>query len=240
MTAFAYYKALGVKSSVALSYARVWAHMSKSEEAISQLERKEQKCDRSITSGGQLSELLARIDGGRRVNRIFVMGCGRSGTWLLYSLLTRVMDSYALFEEVDVARFAHIKSDKLNHLLKRDYKSYWTAHLIPRSVGIVWIVRHPFDVLTSHHPFKNSHRGFHVKPHRWNGEMDALKAFIGEARPNGIVLRYEDLVSDPDGTLQRIVEAFGQEMSASARDLGTSRRYPRRDPRDDAGPQAGI
>ena len=104
MTAFAYYKALGVKSSVALSYARVWAHMSKSEEAISQLERKEQKCDRSITSGGQLSELLARIDGGRRVNRIFVMGCGRSGTWLLYSLLTRVMDSYALFEEVDVAR----------------------------------------------------------------------------------------------------------------------------------------
>ena len=122
--------------------------------------------------------------------------------------------------------FAHIKSDKLNHLLKRDYKSYWTAHLIPRSVGIVWIVRHPFDVLTSHHPFKNSHRGFHVKPHRWNGEMDALKAFIGEARPNGIVLRYEDLVSDPDGTLQRIVEAFGQEMSASARDLGTSQDIP--------------
>ena len=154
------------------------------------------------------------------------MGCGRSGTWLLYSLLTRVMDSYALFEEVDVARFARIKSDKLNHLLKRYYKSYWTAHLIPRSVGIVWIVRHPFDVLTSHHPVRNSHRAFHVGSNRWNGEMDALKTFIGEARPNGIVLRYEDLVSDPDGTLQRIVEAFGQEMSASARDLVTSKDIP--------------
>ena len=222
MAASAYYQALGVKTGVALGCARAWAQLSKSEAAISRLERKEQKCDRFITRGGQLSELLARIDGGRLVNRIFVMGCGRSGTWLLYSLLTRVMDSYALFEEVDVARFARIKSDKLNHLLKRYHKSYSTAHLIPRSVGVVWIVRHPFDVLTSHHPVRNSHRAFHVGSNRWNGEMDALKTFIGEARPNGIVVRYEDLVSDPDGALQGIVEAFGQEMSASARDLVTS------------------
>ena len=31
MTAYAYYKALGVKTSVALGYARARAHMSKSE-----------------------------------------------------------------------------------------------------------------------------------------------------------------------------------------------------------------
>jgi hypothetical protein len=39
-------------------------------------------------------------------------------------------------------------------------------------------------------------------------------------------LRYEDLVSDPDRTLSRIVESFGQEMSASARDLVTSEDIP--------------
>ena len=207
--------ASGMTRHIRFGYARLLVHLSGSGVAARRLKRQELKYDRSISRREDFADLLARNDRSRVVKRIFVMGCGRSGTWLLYSLLSMVKHTYALFEEVDVGRFARIKSAKPNHILKRDSKSFRTADRIPKSIGIVWIVRHPFDVMTSHNPGK-ANRSFHINPDRWNGEMDALRRFIEHPRPNGIVVKYEDLVSEPDLTLSRVAAIFGLEISGSA------------------------
>jgi hypothetical protein len=111
------------------------------------------------------------------------------------------------FDEVDVGHFAYIRSWKHNHILKRDAKSFETAHLIPASIGILWLVRHPFDVLTSHNPALMERR-FHIQPKRWNGEIDALRNFVESNRPNGMVVRYEDLVAYPELRMSEIAGKF--------------------------------
>jgi hypothetical protein len=219
------FEVLGLRTSLRLAYKRAWANITRSGAAKHALESQEFKCDRRISRRKDFPDLLARMELRRPVTRIFVMGCGRSGTWLLYSLLSRVMDAYTVFDEVDVGRFVRIRSHKPVHLLKRCYKSFESAHLIPQSIGVAWIVRHPFDVLTSHHPVRNSENDFHIEPGRWNGEMDALRHFVEEGR-NGIVLRYEDLVAEPDKTLQQVAATFGQELSGSASDLVSALDIP--------------
>jgi len=183
--------------------ARLIAQCCPSSQALHQLTRLELKCDRAISRRSDFADILSRT----HVNRVFVMGCGRSGTWLAYSLLSMAQDAYFTFEEVDVGRFARIRSRKAHHLLKRNSKSFEAAHSIPTSVGILWLVRHPFDVLTSQHPGKGQ-RQFHIHPQRWNGEMDALRKFHESGRPNGMVIRYEDLVNDPERIVSEIAATF--------------------------------
>jgi hypothetical protein len=207
-----------MKRRLRLAYARWQSRVRPTEEAIARLAREELKCDKLISRREDFPALLDQIDGANPRDRLFVMGCGRSGTWLLYSLLAKQMDAYVLFEEVDVGRFARIRSNKPIHILKRNHKSYETAHRIPASVATVWIVRHPFDVLTSHHPVYG-HKSFHIGPDRWNGEMDALRAFLATSRKNVAVLRYEDLVYDPEGTLARSMTSLGFEFSESKREF---------------------
>ena len=198
-----------------LGYARANAYLSGNQTSAKRRAHEEANYDRYISGRADFVDLLARQGRGRAVKRIFVMGCGRSGTWLLYTLLSLAKDTYSLFEEVDVGRFARIRSPKPVHLLKRDQKSYLTAHRIPSSISIVWVVRHPFDVVTSRHPEKAWKRPFHIEAKRWNGEMDALRAFLEAERPNGIVVRYEDLVGDPDTTTSRLMDALDLEFAHS-------------------------
>lgn len=192
---------IGIGRRLQLARARLWARVRPNREAARQLEQLELACDRALSLHAAFPILLEQSDRGTPRKRIFVMGCGRSGTWLLYWLLAQRLDAYVLFEEVDVGRFARIRSKKRVHLLKRFHLSYQTAHAIPSTIAAVWMVRHPFDVLTSHHP-ETAPKPFHIDPERWNGEMDALEASLG--RPNVMVVRYEDLVDDPQGTLARV------------------------------------
>jgi hypothetical protein len=198
--------------TIRLVCARFIAHCSRSGRAARQLTQLELRRDQGISRRSDFGEFLVRKDRHRPVNRIFLMGCGRSGTWLAYSLLSMAEDAYVAFEEVDVGRFARIRSLKPHHILKRYAKSFETAHLIPASIGILWMVRHPFDVLTSHNPAKGKRR-FHIQPERWNCEMDALRIFVEHPRPNGMVLRYEDLVSDPERTVSQIAAKFDLAIS---------------------------
>jgi hypothetical protein len=212
------------KKRLELAYAQILARLSRSDAASKRLKDQELNYDRYTSHRQDFADLMARTDHGKPVKRIFVMGCGRSGTWLMYSLLSMVKDAYVFFEEVDVGRFARIKSRKPIHILKRDAKSFRTAGLIPESIGIVWLVRHPFDVVTSHNPQKG--KRFHLKPDRWVKEIDALRRFLEHPRPNVVVVRYEDLTSNADATLSRIAAAFGVDVSGRARDFVNDAQIP--------------
>ena len=158
-----------------LAYARAWWSFAKSAVAAEQAGEAEVRLDRIIQRPGRLRSVAGPI-GPRRANqKNLVMGCGRSGTWLLTSLLAAIKGAYVLFEEVDVGRFARIRNDYRIHILKRYPKSFIRADSIPVSIGVIWLVRHPFDVVTSRNPGSGK-VDFHIGPGRWCGEMNALEA----------------------------------------------------------------
>ncbi|MFO1120819.1 MAG: hypothetical protein U1F47_00620 [Hyphomicrobiales bacterium] len=104
---------------------------------------------------GALERQMVLIDRGDRrqpLGRICVMGCGRSGTWLL----TAVLSSFAGFdfgpEEVPLEYFGPVTTDRPVLVLRRDAMAHQRVEQIPDDIQIVFIVRHPFDVLTSHNP----------------------------------------------------------------------------------------
>ena len=142
-----------------------------------------------------LSERLAYIDFHQPFRRLFVMGCGRSGTWLLTALLSTYSNVDILAEEVPFETFGLVRTNKAVLILKRDHASYQRVAFIPANIEIIYIMRHPFDVLTSHNPVTS--RAFHVSPERWLGEMDALRFLMETQRAKTTLLRYEDLVRQP-------------------------------------------
>lgn len=144
--------------------------------------------------------------------RIYVMGCGRSGTWLLTALFATFRGVEIFPDETPVETFARHLASKPVLVLKRDSTSYQNVEDIPHNIAIAWIVRHPFDVLTSHNP-TTGHK-FHIQPHRWLGEMLALQYLMATARPNTTIVRYEDLVTRPEAIQGEIASAFGLEAEA--------------------------
>jgi hypothetical protein len=145
-------------------------------------------------------EQTARRTADRPRQRVYVMGCARSGTWLAAALMSTFDGVEVYPHEAPVEAFARVRSNAHTLVLKRDDSAYQTVEHIPADVRIVWIVRHPYDVLTSHNA--TSGREFHVTAHRWLGETLALQYLVDTCRPGTVVLRYEDLVNDPAG-LQR-------------------------------------
>ncbi len=156
---------------------------------------------------GELGKALAHIDSSAPHRRIYIMGCGRSGTWLLISLFSSFKNIALVAKELPVEYFGVIGTDAPVLVLKRDYRAYQLIEEIPTSISIIWIVRHPFDVLTSHNPMDS--RRYYIQPWRFIGEMYALKYLIETRRSDTLIIKYEDLVRDPVGMQQRIADQFG-------------------------------
>lgn len=159
-----------------------------------------------------LSERLRQIDKPGKVNRIFVMGCGRSGTWLLTSLFSTYRSMSIWSEEVHFAHFGLVECRTRNLLLKRNAHSYEDVEKIPPEIGIAYVIRHPFDVLTSHNPTTN--RKYHIQPWRWLGEIGALQYLMDTKRERTKIIRYEDLVTHPATQQAGIAEFFGLEIQS--------------------------
>lgn len=172
--------------------------------------------DRAAVPAGaeSLAEALARLDGTNPRQRVFVMGCGRSGTWLLTALMASFADVAVVGRELPVESFALVESPCRTIVLKRAWHSHQRIAAIPPDIRILHIVRHPFDVLTSHNPMTGAR--FHVSPERWRAELGALRALIESDDPRLMVVRYEDLVSDTQAVLVRIAEAYGLVAKASS------------------------
>jgi hypothetical protein len=144
---------------------------------------------------GALGKRLIEFDRIKPVRRIYIMGCGRSGTWLLTGVMSSFKDVEVVGAELTVEHFGLFQTDRSTLILKRDSRAYQTIKDIPQQIEIVYIVRHPFEVLTSH--LAGSQRSYHILPDRWLGEMSALQYLFATRRENAKIVRFEDLVSSP-------------------------------------------
>src|SRR5688572_10546282 len=71
------------------------------------------------------------------VKLIYIMGCGRSGTWLLTGIMSTFENVSVLYQEVPVEYFGLIRCDRSVLVLKRDAQAYETIESIPLQVSII-------------------------------------------------------------------------------------------------------
>lgn len=143
-------------------------------------------------------------------NRIFISGCARSGTTLTQRLMRCFEDIFVHPPEARYTMLDMLDRPESNLVVKRDARSF--AHLakLPPSIGLIYCLRHPFDTLTSSHPQTRNERRFHVTPHRWMAEYDALIQ-LKKAQSDRRILfvRYEDMIGAPDAIQEKIGQSFG-------------------------------
>jgi hypothetical protein len=166
---------------------------------------------------GALDARLAQIDADRPIKRIYIMGCGRSGTWLLTAVMSTFKHVCVVSKEVPIDFFGQLTTTGAVLILKRNSDAYLSIEQIPRQIGITYIVRHPYDVLTSNNRMTNNL--YHIQPDRWLGEMIALKSLIEVRRQNMKIIRYEDLVMNASGVQAQLAEFFGVDIASHVDDL---------------------
>jgi hypothetical protein len=146
--------------------------------------------------------------------KIFIAGCGRSGTTLIRDLMNCFQDTYVLVEEpygeASFSRFTSLSRVENHVVIKRTGECWKTLPSLPIDVGLIYCVRHPFDVLTSTHPLTKHLRRFHITLMRWNSEYNALDTLrAAQPKRNIFILKYEDLVHDPNTIQEKIAGPFG-------------------------------
>ncbi|MBN9021457.1 MAG: hypothetical protein J0H08_05060, partial [Rhizobiales bacterium] len=145
--------------------------------------------------------------------KIFIAGCARSGTTVSRRLMASFADTHVHPEEAGADMLDSLEPSAKHVVVKRKSDSYLTLPRLAAEIGLIYCVRHPFDVLTSVHP-EFPERRFYVSELRWRAEYAAyhmLKAL--QPRRRIFVLRYEDTVLAPDATQRRMAEHFGLEIA---------------------------
>ncbi len=177
-----------------------------------------------LKAPGALERQLIDIDTGHPFRRIYVMGCGRSGTWLLTHVMGMFHETEVILRELAFEYFGLYATCGGTLVLKRDHTAYQRIEQIPECIEIAYILRHPFDVLTSHLP--SSNRPYHILPDRWLGEMMSLRYLLDAGRKHTKIIRYEDLVGAPYETQSELANFFGLRIGASIDTLYTSSNNP--------------
>jgi hypothetical protein len=158
--------------------------------------------------------------------KLFIAGCARSGTTLTRDLMhcfadtfvyDRLQDIYAEHDsatnfEADACFLQAIDVPQTHAVVKRTFNCWQTLHLLPQEIGLIYCVRHPFDVLTSVHP--NWPDRYHVTPKRWLCEFLALQLLIA-AQPERTIafVRYENLIAAPNQTGRKIAHTLGPTLA---------------------------
>ncbi len=164
-----------------------------------------------LSQPGALEQHLNDINKVNNIRRLYVMGCGRSGTWLLTAVMNSFEGVDVIAKELSVEHFGLYGTDRSILIIKRDSSAYQRIKEIPSLIELVYIVRHPFDVLTSHLP--RSGRLYHILPSRWLGEMVALQYLVTNRGKNTKIIRYEDLVCQPVATQTELASFFNLKIN---------------------------
>ena len=148
---------------------------------------------------GYVADLASR----RKI--IFVTGCARSGTSLLQRCMSTVSEPVYFWSENPLSKLYHERnnlSDGRHYVLKRTSGCHEHFANIPPQVRILHIVRDPGAVFTS---TVRQRPGYYVSPERWKTEYEAFQGLERRhPQANLHVVRYEDLMSDPDETQRSI------------------------------------
>jgi hypothetical protein len=139
---------------------------------------------------------------------VFVTGCARSGTSLLHRCLSTLPEPVYYWSENSLAQLWREPPTKGKHIvLKRRALCRAFFHAIPKNVYIVHIVRDPMATLTSRVKGLDTP---YVTPERWRAEYQAF-CKLRKRHPAGrlVVVRYEDLIANPDQLQAQIASALG-------------------------------
>jgi hypothetical protein len=165
------------------------------------------------------------VGGGASARGIYVQGCARSGNTLMRELCVAGFAgaealplpgnrSECSFEFM-VASLARSRAagTVLVASRNRDASLAMDGALLRAhpEVNVVWMLRHPFDVLTSFHGSEPDR--FYVSPERMIASLDLHEEFRHE--PQVLTLRYEDLILQPQQTQGAIAAAFALEPARS-------------------------
>ena len=198
--------------------------------------------DRRLAALGRAREPLKRLRdfglrtqarlgyalGAARPKQIVVCGYPRSGTSLLYNMLSASLDGYR-FGHFEVPCLQHIR-DRRPFVSKRPLDVFALEELVARNVFdkqlyTVVVVRDLRDVLTSIHPriphdyFIGYDASYQVGPDypygskrlhpgiaAYYAQIERLSELEGLTH---VLVRYEDLVANPDAAQHRLAEALG-------------------------------
>lgn len=152
------------------------------------------------------------------VTRLHVVGCHRSGTTLITELIDygfaidgRADHEQALWEPVPAREGIFLTKKPPDTIRIR------RAFLLDPDLFVVAMIRDPRGVITSRHPsFPDV---YFSSFWRWEQYARAIEALQGHPRCE--VVRYEDLVADPDAVQDRLASAF-----AFLRPGGRFSRFP--------------
>jgi hypothetical protein len=156
---------------------------------------------------------------------IFVQGCARSGNTLMRELCAAGFagaEALPLPQHRTECSFEFMLSTlakvrQANRILvasrDRDASLAMDRELLRAhpEVKVVWMLRHPFDVLTSFHASDPGR--FYVSPERLIASLELHEAFRHEAQV--LTLRYEDVILLPLEAQSEIAAAFALEPSRS-------------------------
>ena len=174
-----------------------------------------------------LDERIRKLDRINPFNRIYIMGCGRSGTWLLTALMSTFKDVDLVPKELPAEYFGITVTDQSTLIIKRFFKAYETIERLPAAIKIVYILRHPYDVLTSYNPAAPNVSGkYYITPARWLGEMLALQYLVDTNRPGVKIVRYEDLVEDPGKVQSELSVFFDLQISVTPEEVDKAFKAP--------------
>lgn len=140
-----------------------------------------------------------------RATRLHVIGCHRSGTTLVTALIGncfhidgRADHEQSLWDPIPLVEGIYLTKKPPDTLrIKRTF-------LLDPHLYVVAMIRDPRGVITSRHPVNPE--VFFSSFWRWEAYMKVITAL--EDHPRFLALRYEDLVTDPDGVQGRIQERF--------------------------------
>ena len=196
----------------------------------------------------QSIEFLRKVDVGALIKYVrllrkpvFIVGCGRSGTTLMLSLLGAHPSIHSVKKETGIFLHSPISSfrylDKWWRILKLYHfylkyekvekeslrlceKTPRHVRFIPRirkvfqgNARIIHMVRDGRDVVTSYHPGENE---FHVPISRWVNDVQFARK--QEGNQDFLTVRYEDLVLDFTNTLNRVMKFLAEEVHPDQKD----------------------
>lgn len=163
-----------------------------------------------------------------RQNPIFIVGCGRSGTTLLLSILGAHPHIFAIPDETTA--FAHWNSKNQPKRLDRLYREFlfnkipasanrWCEktpnhvrhidrimHLFNGEVQFIHLIRDGRDVMLSRHP--DSPKDYWITPERW--VQDVKEGLQFRDHPNVLTVFYENLVQHYPATIESICDFIGE------------------------------
>ena len=171
-----------------------------------------------------------------RIERIHIIGCGRSGTTMMH-LAMACFKNVTLSNSESGVQHPHLRErlglalrsgtlgGRKHYITKRD--SGWTTpgqvdDVIKwtrlENIGILHLVRDPRDVMLSKHVRSKRPDMPYISPERWYESTLAADQILGALsdHPRKLTLRYEDIILQPLASQQRLAAAFGLEPSPDA------------------------